>query len=405
MPVQPIILSNNSKYINDGLNILSNHPDVHKRDDAGNIVFKEKQNENPVLVVEPVRFNYTVKSTLDVLPTRFTYYEFPVTTLQSSAPLGNLDFNLNADEDIATEVPDSVLSSIEGYYKIPPGINENGNPTPLVKLNTSYMSSWYYGDNNIAISHPVANSWLVSGISENILRFNVDNSTIPNSYVITEDTIDYLTSRNKTLKFTLKLKWVSRYELAPFTGNSWPVGFVSKLVKQSTINGSKYSSQELVTYNLSINTETSRGCRWYKPDVAPDHWQQLITKFGEKDSYGVSEFFEHELWRMNSWPIMYTELTLDPTTLKVNDTFTLEGFAGGECYINAADSYWQVNVVDLVPPTSVPNVPISNKNPQYGINVMAEKTSFNTLASGRWYDAALEFNTPNTIPFVKIYEK
>lgn len=395
MPVTSTIISNTSKYINEGLNILSNHPDVHKRDEAGNIVFKEKDNANLALVIEPVRFNYTVKSTLDVLPTRFTYYEFPVTTLQSSAPLGNLDFNLNADEDIATEVPDSVGNTITGYYTVPPMMDSNGKPDTLRRIGLSYRSYWLNTDERVEALPKAGTNIYAQTVPEYILQFDGDGKGVPHTYNITQDTIDYLTTRNKLLKFTYKITWIGYYSSPSHLNDKThlPTGFVSKLMKQSNLaNGSSYTSVVLRTYNVSIKRASIRE--------------------DQKESD-----YAHLIWYEDPYPVLYAEVMIDPTDLQDGDSFFIEVIGGNPCYINTDQTYWKVNAIDTPGENIKPYVPMSRNNQRSGVYVMSEKTAYIPNNGTEYYTSVAGIQsqtltsgqvtrnvprTPNTIPFNQI---
>ncbi len=67
-----------NNYVQNGLTYMSDNTRIHPRDEAGNIIFNDGVNDNPILIVEPVRKLYTVESVVNVLKTNFEYFKFPV---------------------------------------------------------------------------------------------------------------------------------------------------------------------------------------------------------------------------------------------------------------------------------------------------------------------------------------
>lgn len=68
------------KYETD-LTKTSNYSYVHSRDDAGNIIFKENADNNQLLVIEPVMYEFDNKDINETINTRFSYFKFPATTI------------------------------------------------------------------------------------------------------------------------------------------------------------------------------------------------------------------------------------------------------------------------------------------------------------------------------------
>jgi hypothetical protein len=85
-------------YLQNGLVYVSNNPNIHTRDSAGNIIVNT-QDESSLLIVEPVTFKVTTESVLRILKTSFQYYKFPV---QEVLPVS--DVNLNVDLNIDTQI-------------------------------------------------------------------------------------------------------------------------------------------------------------------------------------------------------------------------------------------------------------------------------------------------------------
>jgi hypothetical protein len=121
-----IALQQTSKYIKDGLTVVSNNTDIIPRDANGNIVVQS----GSYMVIEPNSFNFDSKPMLDILDTRFNYFSFPVQI--TSNPI---DVDVNFDFD-----------NISAKYIIPVSVDAKGQPIDYQRINTSKSSTWYYND-------------------------------------------------------------------------------------------------------------------------------------------------------------------------------------------------------------------------------------------------------------------
>jgi len=83
-----------SIYVEDGLSWKSNLSYIHPRNEVGSIILQESSSTNPILIIEPVKFNYSVGSVTKVIDTRFKFYEFPVSTTVSTTNL-SLDTSID----------------------------------------------------------------------------------------------------------------------------------------------------------------------------------------------------------------------------------------------------------------------------------------------------------------------
>jgi hypothetical protein len=175
--LDPIALQQTSKYIKDGLTVVSNNTDIIPRDANGNIVVQS----GSYIVIEPNSFNFDSKPMLDILDTRFNYFSFPVQI--TSNPI---DIDVSFDFD-----------NISAKYIIPVATDSQGQPRGLQKINTYNSTDWYYGVGNP--SNGLKELQFTGGIQENV-----------NSYTITEDALNTLTQQNKTLKFTIQIQWNSQ---------------------------------------------------------------------------------------------------------------------------------------------------------------------------------------------------
>ena len=94
-----------SVYQSKGITYRSNDPAVIQRDDAGNIILKEEE-QNQLLRIEPISTNITTNSMLKVLDTQFTYYKFP-----TSFPIETtLDLDLDTDIELDVATTDNVFA-------------------------------------------------------------------------------------------------------------------------------------------------------------------------------------------------------------------------------------------------------------------------------------------------------
>jgi hypothetical protein len=174
--LDPISLKQTSKYIKDGLTVVSNNTDIIPRDENGNIIVQS----GSYMVIETNSFNFDSKPMLDILDTRFNYFSFPVQI--TSNPV---DIDVNFDFD-----------NVSAKYIIPQPTDSKGQPQNYQRINTSYTSSWYYNDGTISEGYKALQ--FTGGIQENV-----------NSYTITEDAFNTLKQQNKTLKFTIQIQWRS----------------------------------------------------------------------------------------------------------------------------------------------------------------------------------------------------
>jgi hypothetical protein len=93
-----------SLYQKQGLNYISNNPNIIPRDEAGNIVLQEQNDSNPLLIIDAITDQFTNESVLRVLDTQFKYFSFPArtTTIEEEPVDLELDLDLNIQQiDIA----------------------------------------------------------------------------------------------------------------------------------------------------------------------------------------------------------------------------------------------------------------------------------------------------------------
>ena len=92
-----------STYQRKGVTYRSNDPAVVQRDEAGNVILLEGE-QNQLLRIEPIATNITTTSMLKVLDTQFTYFKFP-----TSYPI-ETTLDLDLDTDIELDTVDTIYA-------------------------------------------------------------------------------------------------------------------------------------------------------------------------------------------------------------------------------------------------------------------------------------------------------
>lgn len=274
-----------AKYYKDGLDYISNDINIIPRDEVGNIVLHENKQNNPKLVIAAVTEQISTKSVIRVIDTRFQYFKFPVQINQGDAININTGVNIDIDT-ITTEL------------KLPIQIDAANQPIDLIKIDTSYDSTWFYGEDANQPS---------SGFKQ--LPFTGNIQSVPNSYVLTKDIIDILIRRNQTLKFTIQTQYLTR------DGNRTGVS-----LKLNRVNAKNYRSFNPVIIYSEANTSGDSG--------TPSN----------PNGFASTEY-----------PVLFMEYFVDPTDLADGDTYTLEAQSGNPAWILAANSYW------LIEPNAIPS--------------------------------------------------
>jgi len=176
--LDPVPLRQQAKYKTGGLTVTSNNTSIIPRDGAGNIILRENEQNNPLLIIEPVDTTILLESVLKVLDTRFEYFKFPVSTtavVDQSAPITELLIEPEVIE-----------------YTFPISYDSQNQPNEFLRINTTDETTWFYNDGTTRSS----------GFKQ--LPFTGGNQSKRNGYTLTQDVIDTLKSKNKTLKFTIQ---------------------------------------------------------------------------------------------------------------------------------------------------------------------------------------------------------
>ena len=185
---------NIDKYKNNGLTWISNLSYVTPRDSNGNISLQESGSSNPILIIEPSRFNYTLQSVRDSIETNFKYFSFPVTTVNDEP------FDVIIDPtfvDDLTPEPEIVepIDPITTKLTIATEYDDKDQPLSTFKRNgTAYESLWFYNDQRVQ-----------SGYT----RIPFDSVTPGGGFKITEAMIDFVSGSNNVIKFDINVKFRS----------------------------------------------------------------------------------------------------------------------------------------------------------------------------------------------------
>ena len=99
--LDPIDLELQAKYQEQGITYISNNDSVVNRDNAGNVILKEGE-QNQLLIVQPVTTKIVNSSVIKVIDTQFKYFKFP-------AKIVEVD-NRDLDFDISGLEQDSVFA-------------------------------------------------------------------------------------------------------------------------------------------------------------------------------------------------------------------------------------------------------------------------------------------------------
>lgn len=114
--VDSISNEKNAQYQKLGITYVSNISTVNVRDEAGNILFKDGETNQPV-IIEPITTRITTASVLKILDTQFNYFKFPARTSIVDDTLDlNLDLNLDLDlEDSIITIQETIPSTPARY--------------------------------------------------------------------------------------------------------------------------------------------------------------------------------------------------------------------------------------------------------------------------------------------------
>ena len=314
MPDQTSIYSDFITYPDKGLTWISDLASVHPRDAAGNIILQESGSDNPLLIIEPVKFDFTVESIKKVIETRFNFFQFPVTTVAGTG-IKELNTDIGAFE--------FELDPITKKFEVPPFIDDAGQLGTYQRIGTSYTSNWFYNGGQDQ-----------KGYTR--IPFSTDNGQ--GSIEITAAMLDYVKSKNQVIKFTVFFQVVSSFQ---FEYNKdpkgWNTSFRMMLSRTEAYdnwepwNGS--TSQPVIytedTGRLGFDPVTN------KPWVVP----------GETDANG-NPVPMAGLFGQNDYPGLYLEYIIDPNTEKPGRKYFIQTMAGAPSWILSDSARWDVTAID-----------------------------------------------------------
>jgi hypothetical protein len=314
------ISSDFTTYTEKGLTWISDLPGVHPRDTNGNILLQESGSNNPLLIIEPVKFDFTVESVKRAIETRFNFFQFPVATVAVGENF-NLDtdigpFDIEKYEQAKEEMPDPITTK----YIVPTSVDQNGQPEGGFRtIGTSYNSNWFYGNS------------AQKGFTR--VPFSTDNGK--GSFEINQMHIDYAKQTNKLVKFKIFVQVVSQ-NLDSYNNTSKGLSagintsFRMRLSRTETYdswepwNGS--SNQPIIytedTGRVGNDPNTS------KPWVDANG-NLLAGKFGEND-----------------YPGLYLEYIVDLNKATPGQKYFVEVEAGSQSWLLADSCRWDIIAIE-----------------------------------------------------------
>lgn len=274
-----------ARYSKQGLNYISNNTAIIPRDEAGNITLQENSINNPLLIIDSSTEQISTKSALRVLDTRFQYYSFP-TEITSTV----VDFALNVDVNLDND-------NITTELKIPVPIDAQNQPISVVKINTSFPSTWYYG----------ADSGITdSGYKQ--LQFTGGAQSVVNGYTITKDVIDTLQQTNQTLRFVINTQYVTN------------------------------TTGEKTGIQLRLNRKNPKSYREF----------QEIVIYTEANTTGDAGASSNLLgFASNAYPVLRLEYFVDVNDIIADDTYYVEVYAGNNCWILPENCFWSIEPTEI----------------------------------------------------------
>jgi hypothetical protein len=268
-------------YVN-GLTYASNDTTILPRDTAGNISIEPSSSN--LLVIEPIIDKVTTTSVLKVIDTNFQYYKFPVSVVNSGLPI---DLNIADSEEILyTELI------------LPISLDSRNQIQDLDRIDTSYASTWYYGTNNS------------SGFKS--LPFTGGVQPKANGYTITQDAIDVLREKNKTLKFRIQLQFLPRYP------------------RRTSIQ-------------IRLNRTNPKAYRNFN--------QVILYSEGNVGNVGDTVNNPYDFRPRNEYPYFEMEYYVDMNDIVAGDYYFIEAVAGGEVWSMNSNGFWNIE------PTNIPVTP------------------------------------------------
>lgn len=297
--IDPIELDQDAKYDEQGITRLSNIDSVVERDDAGNVVFREDQ-ENQLLSIETIYKRILNSSVIKVLDTQFNYFKFPVRITENELDLG-IDIDLSLETD-----------NISAKLTIPIPLDSKNQPQNFQKIDVALPgNTWYYNGTQGT-----------NGGFKQLQFAGGTNQPTPNSYTITEDMLNSLRDQNKTLRFKIQTQYR--------TGNTNRTEFRMRLNRRNPRIFHEFETIELLTEQNVTGNST-------------DNPHNFTVKTTDGD-----------------FPVLSMTYIVDMDDTEAGDIYNFSALSSNEGFILAQNSYWDIDIVDI--PTEPGIYGASNKN-------------------------------------------
>jgi len=262
-----VVVSPGAYYNRNGLTVTSNNNAIIPRDSLGNIIIQENNINNPLLIIEPVSRQIDKKSFLQTIETRFQYFNFPATIINT----GDIEL-----PDI--ELNDVLIDPIYARYK----------PTEPRKILASNVPSGILMDE------------LVDGNPTQKINSYVVNKLVKNS--------------GADLRFRIKLE--HRFD-TPNDENGVAFFYISKVSPDSGLNrtylgpyyNSSFTSEQQQQFDQIINdliNETTIYCNLilenvnYDANIGPAFEQTIATNILNSFNSNVSMLTQNTITYINT---------------------------------------------------------------------------------------------------------
>jgi len=301
------------RYIDDS-EPISNMMEVHKRDDGGNIIIMDQSTRNKILVIEPIKKQYTVETVLRVLDTNFEYYSFPVQTTETNAiEIPDLDI-ADIEQQLLDLQQEQEKDIVTREYSIVPTYDENNDAERTRRVNTTTNSKWYYSSEKISKGYKR-------------LPFKFKDQEKVGTYELTKEMIEYIRKQNQVLRFQIYI------QLEPD-----PV-----LVSNST------TIKELRYYMRLNRREIAKrtpGGNFLNGAIMP-----IVYKLSRN------------VWDV---PVLYLEYVIDPNDMIAGDMYYVEAMTDHPSSVIVDECWWRANLIPAPKALSLFGSPINNRL-QYGV--------------------------------------
>ena len=277
-------IQNNTQYVTDGLEIVSNSDASHTRDGRGNITLTSGSATNQAVIIENNYDSFTNRSFVNASKTSFNYFKFPPTRFFASASLPDLS-------SLSDAAADTVVGQLTTRYTLPYLGNQEGFDYSLYRINTLEDSYWYAGDVVGGSTTGVA----TSGFRR--IPFTGPLQQEEGAYIFTPEIIKLLRDTGKTIKFDIQCQYLEN-QLSIYNSYIW-----LQVGRGTPTNYREFPNS---TFKLA----------WNSPDqVFPFIRLQFVVDI-ENDTFDYDKFVLNTTSRFQSW-------------------------------IAVGSSYWNIDVIDI----------------------------------------------------------